>query len=266
MNAPFIHPKSDCRRYARQFLRENPNLSFDEILESYEIKEEACKGTTYDRTDLLNWILPDLTPHEELPHFFDLPQWRIEEAAALWLDLNPLLFLLASKRANPEALIGGYHPNVRARYSQLLDKAISFAISGQLPVKEFKGDYWVTPRDFYEWAIKTTTPPDGSRMENFFEKLREAWSSDGNSKETKVEVKIKEIRRILESLKTADPAFDPTAMPGRKKDFHDFCIQMNRLMFSIASATFNDYLAGVCRFNPGARATDYYTNIAPKLG
>ncbi len=82
----------------------------------------------------------------------------------------------------------------------------------------------------------------------------------------RVDKKREEILRILEAIKKADPKFDQANMPGLKEDFHALCKKLNGKLFNVASSTFNDYLGGVCKFNPGARKTDYYEKIAQKLG
>jgi hypothetical protein len=186
----------DCRRFSLQLWRENPNLTVDEILECHEIKEIACNGFVYKDEEMLHWILPEFTPHQELENFYNYPSWKLEEAVALWYDLSPFVVSQAENGGNPAFWQAAYHPN---------------------------------------------------------------------KKESKVESKLKEIGRILAAVKAVDPEFDATSMPGRKQDFHNLCMQLNKSMFSIAHATFNDYLLGICSFNAGARATDYYSSIAAKL-
>jgi hypothetical protein len=256
----------DCRRFSLQLWRENPNLTVDEILECHEIKEIACNGFVYKDEEMLHWILPEFTPHQELENFYNYPSWKLEEAVALWYDLSPFVVSQAENGGNPAFWQAAYHPNFRERYTLLLEKARRCAISGQLPATELKGQYWIAPKDFYTWAIKNAEPPDATRILDFFAKLNESWSSNHpNKKESKVESKLKEIGRILAAVKAVDPEFDATSMPGRKQDFHNLCMQLNKSMFSIAHATFNDYLLGICSFNAGARATDYYSSIAAKL-
>lgn len=259
--------KSDCRRFARQIWREHPEMSIDEMLERYEIKEMICQGLPIDPTKLLDWILPDMTPHEELPLFREWTLWKIEEAAALWLDINPFILVQAVHNHRPSFWSAAYVTSYREMYSLLLEKTQRAAISGQLITKEFGNHFWVTPHDFYYWAMANTEGPSGSRPKDFFASLQAGWASDGQDrKETKVEGKIREISRILDAIKAVDPEFNPSSMPGRKQDFQQLCIQLNKPMFSIALSTFSDYLIGVCLFGPGARATDYYVNLATKLG
>jgi hypothetical protein len=267
MNALYEQMKSACRRVARQIWREHPEMPIDEMLERYEIKEIACQGHPIDRTTLLDWILPELSPHEELPMFREWTVWKIEEAVALWLDVNPFILVQAVQNHRPSFWNAALVPSYREAFSLLLEKAQRAALGGQLVAKEFGNHFWITPRDFYYWAMANTEGPLGSRPVNFFASLQAGWGSDGKDrKETKVEGKIREISRILDNIKAVDPEFNPSSMPGRKQDFHQLCIQLNKPMFSIALSTFSDYLIGVCAFGPGARETDYYVNLAPKLG
>jgi hypothetical protein len=257
----------DCRRYARQIWREQPHLTIDEMLERNEIKLDACQGRHYVRKELEEWIKPDSNPHEELDYFSVLPLWKIEEACALWHDFNPFILLQSFQECNPSFWITAFHPNLRESFFLLLDRAQRCALSGQLATTKADNQFFVTPEDFYKWVTKSGETPDATRIINFFASLKEGWSSvDGNKKATRVEGKVREIRRILEAILSIDPAFDATSMPGRKEDFHNLCMQLNKSMFSIARTTFNDYLLGVCSFNAGARNTDYYSNMASKLG
>ena len=260
--------RNACRRYARQIWREQPKLSIDEMLERHEIKDVACGGKYYNRNRLLDWILPDLTPHEELDFFRNLPLWKIEEATALWLDINPFILLQAVQKHNPAFWYQAFHPNLREQFHDLFENARRSAFSGQLMSKQTEDQLFVTPQDFYNWAMKNTEGPNGSRPQSFFSELQQNWSAspDPTKRETKVEEKIREIMRILDALTAADPEFDRRSMPGRKEDFQALCEQLNKKLFSVAAATFNDYLVGICSFNPGARKTDYYENICHKLG
>lgn len=262
-----LEPVRDaCRSTARQLWRENPNLTTDEVLSHPDITETACKGISYDLNLMLSWVLPDITPHEELKYFRDWQVWKLEEAASLWLDLNPFVMLQSINSLNPDYWKVPIAPTIRERLALLIEKARRSALSGHLPFNELNGQFWIKPKDFYEWALKNAEEP-AWRFTEFISELQATWDGDDRSNAvSKVDAKIAEIRRILAAIKTADPEFDSTSMPGRKQDFQHLCIKINRALFSVAPATFNDYLPGVCCFNPGARATDYYTNIVSKLG
>jgi len=257
-----------CRRYARQIWREQPDLPVEDMLKRNEIVWIALKGKHYDRKQILDWILPDATPHEELVFFRELSLWTIEEAVALLQDVNPFILLQSFHKHNPSFWNQAFHPNLRENYHVLLHKAKCCAITGELKAIRDESRYLVTPHDFYEWAVKNNVYPNGSRPEEFFAELNTEWvSAQANTeKPSKVDKKRNEIRRILALIKKIDLDFNLTSMPGRKADFHDLCIQQNNILFSISLSTFNDYLTGLCTFNSGARKTDYYKKIAEKLG
>src|SRR5690606_9866193 len=89
------------------------------------------------------------------------PAWRLEEAIAIWLDLNPLYFIL--HKANPNNWDGFYHPNFLERYRNLLDTAKRYAVIGTLLHNELDGQVYVTPKDFFAWAWSVWGEPDGIR-------------------------------------------------------------------------------------------------------
>lgn len=92
-------------------------------------------------------------------------------------------------------------------------------------------------------------------------------SQNAPGKASKVDEKKEKIRAILGKIEAADCEFSRDAMPGRKADFFDLCKTLERESFIyISQATFNDYLPGLCKFMRGARETDYYRDIAAKLG
>ncbi len=265
----YEHPKFACRRFARQIWQENPKLTAKEMMERYEIKYEACKGYEYKEAELRAWILPDQIARAELNRYRELSPWKIEEAMTLWLNLNPFILHLSFHSGdNASFWRDAYHPSSREMLYRLQEKTERAAFSGQLPTtKSDDGKYWVIPRDYYNWAIKYSgqhPEPDG---EKFFEELKLEWEKlDELKKENKVDLKINEIRRIVNCIEAIDPDFNPSSMPGRKQDFHKLCQQLNKPMFSVALSTFSDYLISVCSFNAGARETDYYAKLASKLG
>lgn len=258
-----------CRRYARQIWREQPELSVDEMLQRNEIVWVALNGKRYERMQILNWILPDSTPHEELDFFNELDVWTIEEAAALWRDVNPFIFLQSFKKHNPSFWNQAFHPVLREKYHALLEKLKRSAIKGDVTTTRNGDQFYITPHDFYVWATKNTDGPLGDRPESFFAKLEGEWAVrqvEINQQTTKVNEKRVEIQRILNTIKIADPDFSQESMPGRKLDFQNLCIMLHKRYFTVASETFNDYLKGICKFSSGARETDYYKKIAIKLG
>ena len=90
-----------CRGYARQIWQEQTDLSVEEMLLRNEIVWVALGGKRYDKVQILNWILPDSTPHEELDFFRELDVLTIEGAVALWRDVNPFIFLQSFEKFNP---------------------------------------------------------------------------------------------------------------------------------------------------------------------
>jgi len=258
-----------CRRYARQIWREQPELSVDEMLQRNEIVWVALDGKRYGRMQILNWILPDSTPHEELDFFKELDTWTIEEAVALWRDVNPFIFLQSFQKFNPSFWNQAFHPVLREKYHLLLQKLKRSAIKGDVTTTRDSDQFFITPHDFYVWAIKNTDGPLGDRPETFFTDLVEVWASSQNKPEkqpSKVPEKLHEIERILSLIKKHDPNFNQKNMAGRKKDFQDLCITLNKEFFTVAPDTFNDYIKSICKFRSGARETDYYTKMANKLG
>jgi hypothetical protein len=92
-------------------------------------------------------------------------------------------------------------------------------------------------------------------------------SLNAPGKASKVDAKKEKIRAILGKIEAADCEFSRDAMQGRKADFFDLCKILERESFIyIAQATFDDYLPGLCKFMPGARETNFYRDIAAKLG
>jgi hypothetical protein len=91
--------------------------------------------------------------------------------------------------------------------------------------------------------------------------------SAGSETASKPDAKKDTIRAILTAIKKLDPEFSPEAMPGQKADFFALCREYDPQAFkTVAQSTFNDYLKGLCQFRPGARPTDYYREIAPRIG
>lgn len=254
-------PRILCRRRARQVWRERPQTTLNEMLALPEIID-TCRDIKVDRLQLENWVLPDLSSHEELEYFRQLPSWRVEEAVALWLDLNPFIMIPASEGGpNSEFWRAAYAPDLRRRFYDLRELAQRAAIAGNLAAHELGGVFYVAPRDFAQWAAENSSVPCKDTTKEIF-----AESKQESQALTMVEKKILKIREILSKLEAADPDFDRKSMPGRKIDFQLMCSQLDKQMFTVSPDTFNDYLTGVCRFRQGARETNYYDKILPRLG
>jgi len=94
-----------------------------------------------------------------------------------------------------------------------------------------------------------------------------AWLGDAwHQKAGKVESKRESIRALLADIQAAAPGFSSEAMPGRKVDFFELCCAWDPAFRYVRQNTFNDYLPGLCKFRRGARATDFYREIAPQIG
>lgn len=262
---PKIEPTEErCRRVARQIWEEYPGMTIDKMLERYEIKD-ACEGRIYEKQQLMNWIHPLITAQDELPRLKDMPAWKIEEAVAIWLDLNPFVMERIGINSFWDMQYA-LSPNLRERYGQLLAKAKISLATGSLQGTLIGDLHYVTPQNFDEWGIKNGGEPS-ERYRIFFSELEREWEAAAPKKPAgRLDQKRKEILRILDAIKKADPEFDQANMPGLKEDFHKLCKKLNGKLFIVAESTFHDYLSGVCKFNPGARKTDYYEKIASKLG
>ncbi|MDP2804311.1 MAG: hypothetical protein Q8O24_00055 [Gallionellaceae bacterium] len=261
------------RQVARQLWREYPHLSFEDMSKQPDIQSLVPPDEKIILDQLVDWVKPELTPIEELPSLKAQKIWTLGDAAALWLDINPFIFYQAFHLRNPSFYNMPIFPGLRERWMQLRDSAIQMALLGELKTIVDKEQHWIKPRDFYEWAMKNTEGPS-YRAECFFAELKTLWDEEDKKLKlpekvkapSKVDTKLAEIKRIIELIKIADTEFDPLDMPGKRIDFKNFCLQINKKLFSVSDETFNDYLVGLCKFNSGARETDYYKKIAVKLG
>jgi hypothetical protein len=97
---------------------------------------------------------------------------------------------------------------------------------------------------------------------------RQATQAPENAAEPgKVEARKETIRAILAAIKELDPEFSHFAMPGQKADFFALCREHDPPAFKyVVQSTFNDYLSGLCKFRQGARPTNYYREISPRIG
>ena len=145
-------------------------MSIDEMIAREEIKV-ACESKSFPRETLLSWILPNLTVLEELPFFARCNLWTIEESIFIWLNLNPFIAIDALKIIRPEFITTNLQPNYREQYYQYLAIAHRAAIDHALMTVIDGGKRYVTPRDFYEWAMKKLGEPQSDVISRFFGKL-----------------------------------------------------------------------------------------------
>jgi hypothetical protein len=163
-----------CRETARQIWGMQPKLSMEEMLARFEIREvQACEGEKYPENKLNGWICPDPAASEELPRFKILDSWRLEEAVAIWLDINPFI-IMQVKDHGSHFMIAAIMPKLRDKYSKLFKEAESAIRSQKLLSQREDNLHYVQPRRFHEWAIKNACPPSGA-AEEFFEVLMQEW-------------------------------------------------------------------------------------------
>lgn len=266
--------ETQFRKTARQLWREYPDLSFDEMVDQHDIQELTHLIKIYDRKKLKLLFLPHPTAGDELPNLRAQGLWTLGDAAALWQDLNPFVFFQAFQQRNPSFFNMPIYTDKRESWMRLRDQASQAVLQGELKGIRDKDQLLVTPQDFYEWGMIHTEGHATGRPEMLFAELKLQWEEDkaklnppaAPKPPSKVENKRSEIKRILELIKSVDAEFDSQNMPGKRADFQKLCIHVNKKMFSIADETFNDYLPGLCKFNSGARGTDYYSTIAQQLG
>ena len=170
--------KRDCRQTARQLLREQPDLTFRELVGRSEFKF-ACQYLEFPEAKLIDWITPDLTATEEAPFYENASVWTLEEAVAIWLDRNPLIVLLGSR--NPEFWNTAYHPKLRERVSLGIESASRDIIAGKLASIQKNGRDYVSPLDFREWAVEQLGEPKGEAPQRLFQVLL---SKESNKSET----------------------------------------------------------------------------------
>lgn len=166
------HAKA-CRKYARQIWLEQPDLSPKDMIQRIEIKDIACEGIQYLQSQYLEGIRPFDTPDDELLDLVNLSLWKLYQAVAVWLDINPFIVFQARKSGNVEMWNLAFHPNLRSSFSKLIQQAENSAHEDKLKVmKDSQGEMLVTPEEFYRWGMTVTTWPNGDRPTNFFEKLK----------------------------------------------------------------------------------------------
>jgi hypothetical protein len=268
----YIHPlQIPLRKAARQLWRLRPDLSYDEILNHTEIKRIlATDGNKYSDDQLSEWIRPDRGLEEEIVYLRNQTHWTLIEACAAWKSLNP--FILTQAIIVKNKAFFGYETlfatELLTNFNQLLITAIDASASGGFEVMHKEGQIFVTPENFYNWALtQNITHPLSGRALYFFDELSIHWQSPQSTAKqpSKLDLKLAELHRILDQLKAVDPNIDATSMPGRKGDFKALCQRLNPAMFSVSQSTFDDYLNGICTFCSGARQTDYYQQILAKL-
>lgn len=157
----------------------------------------------------------------------------------------------------------------------LLERLIEAAHKGGLVVRDRFGlPYSPFHAEKHYYILEFVSPEDlNAWLQNNGVEYRldspeqEQQGDDAPGKASKVDAKKEKIRAILGKIEAADCAFSRDAMQGRKADFFNLCKTLERESFAyISQATFDDYLPGLCKFMPGARETDYYRDIAAKLG
>lgn len=174
-----------CKQYARQIWSTHPELTAEQMLERHEIKHVACEGKNFDHHLLLAWILPPDGAGGELPRFEHRALWRIEEAVAIWLDLNPFIFTqLADHKSY--FMISSLLPALRENYDSILTKAKHAILLKKLHSISDHNLYFVRPGDFHEWATQNHIdgPMGGSAA--FFEKCQERWQAEATREEKNV--------------------------------------------------------------------------------
>jgi hypothetical protein len=164
-----------CQAAARQVWIEQPKLSFDEVIDRVEIKEFVLKGKRYEKTQLYAWIAPSPGAIEEFRFYRKLSVWRIEDAVALWLNINPFILLQASRSDKSENWHRFIMPHLRSKYYETLQLLKSDEIVGKIKTEIDKLEHFVTPEIFYEWAVQRTDGPRGEQPAEFFDDLKKEW-------------------------------------------------------------------------------------------
>lgn len=157
----------------------------------------------------------------------------------------------------------------------LRERMMEAARRGELVVRDSQGfTYTPSPAEIHYYMLERVSADD---LNAWFEKQgveyrldkpgHEQQSDHAPGKASKVDAKKEKIRAILSKIEAADGEFSRDAMKGRKADFFQLCQTLEHESFAyISQSTFDDYLPGLCKFMPGARETDYYLDIAAKLG
>lgn len=140
-----------CNQAARQIFIDQPNLLPEDLIGRPEI-EHACDYNTIDKATLMSYIHPNLSANEETAEYQDLSVWKVEDAVALWFDMNPLIFNLAEH--NPDYWYKSYATDLRMNVTRLFNKAEADIISKKLDATKDEKTYYVNPQVFYDWAIK----------------------------------------------------------------------------------------------------------------
>jgi|GEM_PF-3589742 len=270
MNNNNIDIPTYLRKTARQIWQISPALSIDDVLEHDEIRRilESI-GEKYDKTNILNWLLPDHVLREELPYLIHKPTWSLVEACAVWCDLNPFILTQVLTIYNKSFFGSKFEMSQihLSKFDRLIILATHEALSGAMEVQHIGHQIYVTPVNFYNWAIKQTNfLLSGDSPKKLFAELNLGCESIAPVKPpTKLDQKRDELRRILALIKSIDPDLEVHQMPGRKKDFKNLCQTLNPKMFSISESTFADHLDQICTFMPGSRETNYYDKIAAQI-
>lgn len=257
----------NCWKVARSIWLVNPSLTIEEMASHPQIL--ICLEEY--PADLQRKIIADLYPQEtpgfEFEYYFSLPALLLEEAIALWMDVNPLIVALA--KSNPGYWERWYAPFLWVDIRTKLEQAKRSAVLGDLKSQSDSGQIYVRQADFFKWAQLQWGAPDGGRTRDICARYSITDTPEIESaKPSKVDLKKEAITKILDRLEAIDPDFNRMAMVGRKVDFLELCKQLDtdKSMFYVSPSTFEEYLPGLCAFKPGSRKTDYYEQALLKLG
>lgn len=174
--------KADCKKYARQVWREEPSVSAEDMIKRMEIIDVACGGIKFTTLELFRAIRPLDASTDELVRLKELKMWKLDEAVAIWRDINPFIVMQAKSSGDTQFWNTAFHPSLRKAYSELYEKAERSAHAQELKATESsKDEFLVTPENFYTWAMIVTDGPNGDRPTNFFEDLKTTWASQPKS-------------------------------------------------------------------------------------
>lgn len=142
-----------------------------------------------------------------------------------------------------------------------------------MPAPETRVSYYVTRAALAAWlraigeTAETLSPCALRWLGDEWQPAQEPETGTTGKPGGKVEAKKDTIRAILAAIKKLDPEFLPEAMPGQKADFFALCREYDPQAFkTVTLDTFDGYLSGLCKFGQGARPSDYYREIAPRIG
>ncbi len=189
------------RETARQIWALQPKISIEEMLNRFELTTINREGLKYSEHELRDWVCPDAAATEEFPRFRNLKSWRIEEAVALWLNINPFVIMQLTDHELTFSVVI-LAPIYRDHYTTLLNLAKDAIRSHTLLSQHEDYRYYVQSRNFYEWAIINVGEPSGS-SEDFFSELAQEWRSNKEVQIVSNEHSIVDCDNALDSIVTA---------------------------------------------------------------